>query len=233
MNSLIHYLKSTRVVLGSFATLLLASCSSVQTINSSIPLVQENNLDYQRNQQALKEIKAFDLTGVVGIKPVKKIGASANFKFKQQDNIAYSANIIYPITGKQAKIDKTQYGEYIYTDSDGQTYKTYDYNFLSNALFKTYVPLDILSKIILAQPVEQESIDGKTNDTIVIQNGVISSQNYKMSTNIKYSDFRLIDNKYLIPFLINIEQFGNLVKIKLNDDAHVIDGELQIKPEVK
>lgn len=209
----------------------LASCSSIQTIKDGNLQIQENNLNYQKNQQALNNIKFFDVTGAVGIRAGSKPAVSSDFRYQKGSGAGYDATIIYPITGKTAKIKRADSGLYTYTDANGKSYSTYDYEFLSNALFQTYVPLDILNRILLGQDINKDNSDPAIRATTKIQNDVIAQQVYNLTTTIKYSDYRLVDGKYLIPFLLNVSQFNNLVKIRLNDNATVVNGKLVVVPE--
>lgn len=203
-----------KVGLFTLGALLLASCSQIpqqvqHNLTLTAPVAGTENITFAQNQQALADVDALDLHGQVGIINLEK-RYSTTFKYQQQASGSYKVSLDIPYSTKQVSVLKIG-NSYLYVE-DNKTYSSTSLEKFSEALFGFYVPLDILKDIILAKPIVPMD-----DPSLILQQNVVKSQAYNKTTLINYDDFKLVDHKFIVPYVINITHATDRIKIKLLD----------------
>ncbi|RIY38862.1 hypothetical protein CKF59_00230, partial [Psittacicella gerlachiana] len=180
-------------------TLVACSNTMPELTNQPVEITPgTQHISFAQNQQELKRIQALDLRGQVGMITAKE-RSSTTFTFQYLVNNDYIISLNIPYTARVAKLQKV--GARYYYSEDNNTYSSSSAQEFSKALFGFSVPLEVLNKIVLGIPLETGD-----KSTAVISGNVIVSQVYNGDTYITYGDFRYLDNKYIVPYAINIRR---------------------------
>ncbi|RIY32195.1 hypothetical protein CJP74_05360 [Psittacicella melopsittaci] len=197
----------SQILITSTLVVTLAACTTRMPDVAQEPVsvvVGSENISFSQNQAALARIQSLDLNGQVGI-ITSQDRTSTTFTFSSLANGDYSVNLNIPYTARQASLKKVN-ARYFYSEG-GKTYTANNEQEFSKALFGFAVPLTVLNKIVLGIPLDPSNA--------VVRGNVLASQVYDGNTLITYGDYRLLDNKYLVPFAISIQRESDSIRIRL------------------
>ncbi|MFC6276213.1 lipoprotein insertase outer membrane protein LolB [Psittacicella hinzii] len=213
--------------LAGLAVITLAACTSTmpaQTEQATSVVQGSESITFAQNQAALATISGLDLKGQVGIITAKE-RSSTTFSYQDYASGDYIVTLNIPYTTKVATVRKN--GDYYYYKEGDTTYTSSQQDEFAQALFGFIVPLDLMHKIILAQNVEPVTLNGVANPHVTVVGNILTAQVVNGDTYVSYGDFKLLENKFLVPQSISITRAKDTIRIRmLSPYTYFVDGKV-------